>query len=364
MDWKISHKLRPLWMPNSRVFEALDDYNNQWFRELMVPARHEYVPFIDMRCNLWSGWEKGIVHPNKTRCVQDLWANEPPQKNNPHYEQDDFLFRYGFWSMFNFSDKVHERKWNMQRKANILPTETTNFEINPQRRLLEGVYKNQSGLNEAHTKQSKTTDLIETHRQLQSIGSKESEPIAGKTTIQPYIAVHIRTGIGSTWNDPMRHGSNEDLAKFYQCAKRLQKGIQDRQRQVLSQCKQGKNKDEPPPMPIYVAADNVMAKKIMKEMDSAEPKQTVRAIEDMQIYHIDRSVKRGDVIDNELTVWAELNILLEATCIVGSRSGFSDLARWLQPFQNKRCAIQFYQCHDDAEVERALNNVEFVCPKE
>lgn len=81
-------------------------------------------------------------------------------------------------------------------------------------------------------------------------------------------------------------------------------------------------------MPIYVVANNVVAKKALKQLDASGPEQnrTIHSIENMKVYHADRSSISGDMFESELILFAELNILMESTCIVTSQSGFSDLA--------------------------------------
>lgn len=344
IDWRIPDQMISHLATRIPLYNAMDNYNQPSFKQLKIPDHFQQQTLIDMRSNLWSEHFNAIVRVNDTECVQSIWQKEPPRPNHPHYTQDKYLFRMGFWTMFTFGDAVHERKREIQQQTQLLlPLSQKILLKEPQSRRLHAPSSDQK------------------RRSLQQQSS-----LAGQTTIQPYVAVHIRTGIGSNWNDPLRHGSEEDYQMFYQCAKRLQQGIYHRQRQQSNQCQTNPRYDyqkQLPLLPIYVAADNKVAKQALLQMDqdasatTATPT-TIRALQDMEIYHIDRSQKQGNQAEN--TVWAELNVLLESTCLVASRSGFSDLANWLQPTLNgKRCAILFQECDDEAKLQQALDNLDF-----
>ena len=45
---------------------------------------------------------------------------------------------------------------------------------------------------------------------------------------EPCVAIHTRTGQGATWDDPVRHGTSEDLHRFYDCAVKIQTGMKQR----------------------------------------------------------------------------------------------------------------------------------------
>jgi hypothetical protein len=157
----------------------------------------------------------------------------------------------------------------------------------------------------------------------------------------PYVAIHFRTGQGGTWDDPVRHGTSEDLHRFYDCAVKIQTGMKQRYQMTT--------------LPnIYIAADNNTAKeKIMSwNVDG-----TVKAVTDLEVFHIDRTrIKELNDFDQAYTdVWGELKVLIDATCLVMSRSGFSNLASEISP-QQPRCAIMFNEC-GDANVTEALNHL-------
>lgn len=321
INWEITPDIASSWSGRTnrdQIFNAIDDYENSFLVNLSVPPEQEKFQFIDMRCNLWSDFEGGFIKTNDTQCLQNLWKEEPPHLHYPHYEQENYLFRTGFWSLFTFSHKVHARKRQMQQKANLLLTKDSLDGTSPPPR-----------------------------------NNVSSLAFAGQTTLQPYVAIHIRTGIGTSWEDPLRHGTSDDYLQFYQCAKKLQQRIYERQsttQEIL------KEPGPPSLMPIYVAADNNIAKEALHKLDTNATDQTIHSLTDLEVHHVERSYRRGDVLESELTVWAELNVLIEATCLVVSRSGFSDIARWIQPAQGKRCSVQFNMCNEEA-IERALQNI-------
>jgi hypothetical protein len=384
IDWKVPQDMIPT-VRNPRIskplYSSVDNYNNPFFIQLQIPVGFHDKKLIDMRSNLWAGAEKGDYKVNDTECIQRFWANEPATQPGQiaHYEKDDFLFRMGFWTMFVFSNSVHTLKRSMQEKTGLLQhaKPTSRRRAKALSRHGEELIQQQNAL-EYNAKQP-FTDTIASfssrRRAQETVHAQLPMPLnemdmAGQTTMQPYIAVHIRTGIGSSWNDPLRHSSENEFELFYQCAKRMQSGIMDRQQQAASNEKCQNNPKHAyqrrmPAMPIYVAADNVIAKQALMQLDATEnandmDNRTIRAIEDMQIYHIDRSRQQGNQAEN--SVWAELNVLLEATCLVTSRSGFSDLAKWLQPTPfGRRCAIRFSDCQNEMLLTQALEALDFSC---
>jgi hypothetical protein len=148
----------------------------------------------------------------------------------------------------------------------------------------------------------------------------------------PYIGMHIRTGQGSTWSDPERHSGTTNLERFATCAMDLQKAIAER-------CGIAPK--------IYVAADNNEAKEYLLSKHSRDD--VFQALTDMEILHIDRSsldqiANIRNAYDN---VWGELKVLIDATCLVMSRSKISTLALDLS-VQQPRCAVYFDDCDDEA----------------
>lgn len=162
---------------------------------------------------------------------------------------------------------------------------------------------------------------------------------AGMQKNSPYIAVHIRTGKGATWDDPVRHGSLDDLHQFYDCAVKIQKGMKQRfpSEELLD---------------TYIASDNNDVKKQIHSWS-----ENIKFVSELEVFHIDRTdAKDLDNADQAmLDVWAELKVLIDATCLVMSRSKFSDVGSLLSP-QQPRCAVMFDECSDEA-VARALDAI-------
>mmetsp|Transcript_20689 Transcript_20689/g.31588 ORF Transcript_20689/g.31588 Transcript_20689/m.31588 type:complete len:146 (-) Transcript_20689:2-439(-) len=108
---------------------------------------------------------------------------------------------------------------------------------------------------------------------------------------------------------------------------------------------------------IYLASDNAAAKMQIQRWDRDEqPSALVRTNIDMDILHIDRSrldelcrnsLHQDDENDNDaivenadLNVWAEFQVLLDATCLVTSQSKFSTMAvKFGSSIGGSRCAI-------------------------
>ncbi|KAL7563612.1 hypothetical protein ACA910_013353 [Epithemia clementina (nom. ined.)] len=160
----------------------------------------------------------------------------------------------------------------------------------------------------------------------------------------PYIAIHIRTGRGDTFEDSLRHDGESNLKLFYNCAQKLQIKMQ-RRCQLTSR-----------PL-VYVAADNVDAKRQLQRWDTASNSvgTTFKTVNGLEILHIARS--NGTKFQNyDLAyrqVWAELKVLIDANCLVMSRSGFSVMASELSPQHPRRCAVMFNDC-GDAQVDAAI----------
>jgi hypothetical protein len=151
----------------------------------------------------------------------------------------------------------------------------------------------------------------------------------------PYIGMHIRTGQGETWNDPERHSGAENLERFATCANNMH-------RSIAQKC-------ETTPK-VYIAADNNEAKKYMLNKYSSAG--IFKGLTDLEILHIDRSnfdkfTSIKDAYDN---VWGELKLLIDATCLVLSRSKISTLALELSA-QQPQCAVFFDKCDDDTLQE-------------
>jgi hypothetical protein len=183
------------------------------------------------------------------------------------------------------------------------------------------------------------TDLVVRHAQ----GLRNA---AGLTeAAHRYIGVHVRTGSGVSWTDPPRHAGLPALRQFYHCAKRLQQALHQKCVNVS---------DSTSSLPeIYLAADRVDAKIHMKAWDS-EDDNTIKFVKNLEPFHVDKSRNEMNTSAAELDVWGELKVLLDATCLVTSRSQFSTLASSLRMDQTPhRCAVMFDQC-DTEQIKRAV----------
>lgn len=147
----------------------------------------------------------------------------------------------------------------------------------------------------------------------------------------PWYAVHFRTGNGTSWVDPVRDNLSA-ITNVVNCFKRsaLALGWEV-------------TKDT-----VYIASDNHFAKKNL-----------ARAIEnstlvDLPIAHTDRS---DASIRGHYEAWTEFALLTHATCLVTSRSGYSEYAAfagaWMHAnTKSPRCLIGHLQCA--ADINRLL----------
>ena len=170
---------------------------------------------------------------------------------------------------------------------------------------------------------------------------QEAKILAPSDAILPqYIGMHVRTGQGTTWHDPERHTGTANLERFGKCALQLQ-------RAVAAKC--GTNPS------IYVAADNHEVKEFL--LNNYGKEGSLKFVTDKEILHIDRS--KLDLIDNVRDaydfLWTELKVLVDATCLVMSRSKISTLATDLNP-QYPRCAVYFDECSDE-QVQQAARSL-------
>ena len=160
-----------------------------------------------------------------------------------------------------------------------------------------------------------------------------------------YVAAHIRTGNGATWDDPLRHSTTEEWDTFAFCIKVIQDAMEER-------CGSGYR-----PL-AYLASDNQEAKDYVQ---SKLPAGAVHSPE-VEIMHIDRT--HSTAMENATAAYdavlGEFKILLDATCLIASDSGFSWLALSLSRLQ-PRCGLRHYECADPDKVREAVQNVQ--CPQ-
>jgi len=159
----------------------------------------------------------------------------------------------------------------------------------------------------------------------------------------PFMAIHVRTGKGSSFQDPLRHHSPEEMAQFINCSLSLHESW-------MQKC----NYEAPPK--IYVAADQ---SSIKEEFVKAHPS-LMRTAADVEVLHIERSRPNEihEMVKAYDNVWAELKILADSTCLIASKSTFSDLGEDFHPTQlfPRRCSVQFNDCDSD-RIEEALDAV-------
>lgn len=156
-----------------------------------------------------------------------------------------------------------------------------------------------------------------------------------------YISMHVRTGQGETWDDPLRHSGESALKSFHECAVRLQTAL----KQHCNLLRQ--------PL-VYVASDNNYAKVRIQSWDSSN---TFKALSDIEVFHVGKT-RSSEINDLDLAyhrVWAELSILIDSKCIIMSRSKFSFMASDLSP-QRPRCALMY----DDCGHEKVMDATNFL----
>ena len=335
IDWRVPHDFLPARLiPEVGRFRKMHDYSSTVLRTFAIPQQLQNRTVLAMRTNRWYQDELSDGHwyggksrdpsewyPNQSSpCLRErLWRNTSVGQQRAGMQDEHYLFRTAFQILFRFSDKVDLRAREIQRMANLLSNDRSDF--------------------------------IES---------------TATTTKQPYLTVHIRTGV-AFHGDPDRHTA-EDYAKFYDCAKRLQQEIVLKHQQ---QCPGNTTRYRI--MPIYVASDDVRAKQSLLRMDQERSTAdlSIRTLPNLTLYHMDfrDTPTNTNKKDGELTVWAELKVLMEATCLVSSTSGFSHLATWLQGLKktksstdsNHRCAIHFGDCANNALVSRAVDALDDEC---
>ncbi len=174
-----------------------------------------------------------------------------------------------------------------------------------------------------------------------------------------YIAVHARIGgsnpdsIGvAGWDDPERH-SQKDLGNFMSCARQKMFGSIVPPRVF-----------KPPLELVLVFSDSTYFK---EQAQHADPH--FKFIPSTTLFHVDRSKTSNESVleAGNLDAYAELSLLSEASCIVGSLSTFSGVAASMSRDGNgdNRCFCIFDSCSNDnydffEQTERA--RVSFIQP--
>jgi hypothetical protein len=163
-----------------------------------------------------------------------------------------------------------------------------------------------------------------------------------KTPSEAYVGVHVRIGGNDNrtdFPDPERP-ERQHLDLFLNCAYRMQNFTKN----LVSK-----------PVKIVVFSDSREVKEAMK---SREP--SIRSA-DTKILHVDKTEwtagisSADEIFLGHIHAWSEFFLLSESTCIVASRSGFSELAAQIS-VETKipgsgRCASYFSQCNEFSDEE-------------
>ena len=165
----------------------------------------------------------------------------------------------------------------------------------------------------------------------------------------PYVGLHLRTNKGESWNDP--HRRFEGVESYLQCFQYF--------RDIYG-LKSG-----------YIAADNQQIKSNLQSMD-----RSLTFATDLQIFHIDKSIsselgsklsatgslatrhqKQGGRISNVtiaemgmLDLFAELLVILDAECVIMSKSGLSYAMHYIPT--DPRCGVFISHCTRESVTQR------------
>ena len=166
-----------------------------------------------------------------------------------------------------------------------------------------------------------------------------------------YVAAHIRTGNFSGGEaDLLRQNTAEDWDRFVHCVRVVTGALQRR-------C----GGDAPP---AYLASDNNDAKRYVKDRVNG----TYVHAPGVEQFHVDlhpstrgddASTGDGDATAGYRAVMGEFKILIDASCIIMSDSGFSKMGRILSRAV-PRCAVSYSRCTDPSKVEKMTSKV--TCP--
>ena len=156
----------------------------------------------------------------------------------------------------------------------------------------------------------------------------------------PFIAVHARIGgkmkrsnrvVG--WIDPKRHDI-EDVTKFFDCA--------EMKRQLLVEHTRDNAKDS---LTTHVAPIVLFSDSDELKSSALVSARGVRTVHSTNVFHIDRSwsVFKRSMRKGNMDTFAELYVLSQASCIVGSNSTYSGLASSIT-FPPHPCFSYFDDC--------------------
>jgi hypothetical protein len=292
-------------VPRRHIIRTIDDRNDKY---LLDPTKlHDDIQGLELWSNLWL--YEPIVR--ETKCLRKYW------KQHGGLDDSTRLYQTAFWTLFEWSPAIVQRTAELKRNAGL------------------------------------STSALATPSASASTGDGSSLATVADP-VRPYIALHVRTGKGASWVDPARHAGEEDWRRFYQCARTIQQGIRDMcpPTAIPSPSQQ----QQQSLLDIYVASDNSDAKETLQQWDAENSLETTnnistttfRVAPQLEVFHIDKS--RTDRMDDPaaaaMDLWAELSTLVDAVCLVTSRSHFSELPTWLS-LQQPRCQVQFDHCSSE-----------------
>jgi hypothetical protein len=288
-------------VPISQILNTIDNRQNQF---LLDPSKiPDEIQDLELWSNLWL--YEPIVR--QTQCLRDYWDKHGGLDNSTQ------LYQTAFWTLFEWSPTIVQHTDDLKRRTGLSTLTSTTT--------------------------SKSTD---------------DGSLATVDPVRPYVAMHVRTGVGASWVDPARHAGEEDWRRFYQCARTIQQGIHDKcPPTARPSSRQQQPQHQQSLLDIYVASDSSDAKERLLAWDAVDCRQqtnnisttTFRSAPHLEVFHIDRSQKKRmrDPAAADLDLWGELSTLTDAVCLVTSRSGFSNLPKWLSP-QQPRCQVRFDYC--------------------
>lgn len=255
---------------------------------------------IVIRVNQWYG-EKFIW---SSRCMKEYLQN---QNASTTLHPDDIhkLYRWGFWTLFQFHDQV----------------------LNRADEIAGHVFS---------TQWNKTSSSS-------SAGENDTAVAKGYPVFHPYIGVHIRGE---------RHKKEDEHRQFLQCAQ----GLRDK----IFALEQEDSSVSATPRLIFVTDDSYVGKP-REGMNTTEKgllklwdPDSVR-IADTYVFHTELTKNSGQAKQGNIDSYAEVVILLNSECLVRSRSGFSELPHRISISNEdtfERCGVNFREC-DSVAIEHA-----------
>jgi hypothetical protein len=169
LPWNITYGNVPI----SQILHTIDNRQNKF---LLDPSKiPDKIQGLELRSNLWL--YEPIVR--QTQCLRKYWDEHGGLDNSTQ------LYQTAFWTLFEWSPTIVQHTADLKHRASLSTSTSTN---------------SPESMNDG----SLATNVA---------------------PVRPYIAMHVRTGMGASWVDPARHAGEEDWRRFYQCARSIQQGI-------------------------------------------------------------------------------------------------------------------------------------------